>query len=189
MHKNVKISKASCSISAWGCVYHACMSNHCQKRHVLDNGVNWGAGKCEGNGISKLKLIILVLIMSSVSCVKDDEPAITSGIEGTYEGISILDCPGFGYYKQRANTIEITAFDGERINISTMRTNAKANVNQNRYNYVEFYWIGTSDCGRDMYVMYTQGSGQFKGDSLIENGQAQVNGYPATWKTRSIKIK
>jgi hypothetical protein len=25
-----------CKISAWGCVYHACMSDHCQYRHMKE---------------------------------------------------------------------------------------------------------------------------------------------------------
>lgn len=38
-----------CKINDPTCVYHACMSEHCQKRHVLGNGANWGVGKCETN--------------------------------------------------------------------------------------------------------------------------------------------
>jgi hypothetical protein len=36
-----------CKISNWGCLYHACLSDDCQKRFVLENGVNYGKGKCE----------------------------------------------------------------------------------------------------------------------------------------------
>lgn len=35
-----------CKISEWCCVYHACMSDDCQKRIVIKQGVNWGKGKC-----------------------------------------------------------------------------------------------------------------------------------------------
>lgn len=38
-----------CKINDPTCVYHACMSDHCQKKHVMDNGANWGVGKCETN--------------------------------------------------------------------------------------------------------------------------------------------
>ncbi|MFA6876125.1 MAG: hypothetical protein WCQ87_05780 [Parabacteroides sp.] len=137
------------------------------------------------------KLLIIFLLL--VSCEKDEAPAFSTvrvkyDIEGTYEGISILDCPGFGcYHKERKNTIVITAFDAETVGISTMRTNASANVNKAQYRYNTFYWIGTNDCGRHMNVSYT-GTGIIKGDSLIENGTAIVNGYQATWQTRSIKI-
>lgn len=36
-----------CHISDWGCVYHACMTDDCQKTEVLKNGVNWGRGNCK----------------------------------------------------------------------------------------------------------------------------------------------
>lgn len=38
-----------CKISAWGCVYHACMSDDCQKHEVLKTQLleDWGPGKCE----------------------------------------------------------------------------------------------------------------------------------------------
>lgn len=35
-----------CRISNWGCVYHACMSDDCQKHEVLKHQ-DWGDGKCE----------------------------------------------------------------------------------------------------------------------------------------------
>lgn len=35
-----------CRISNWGCVYHACMSDDCQKHEVLKHD-DWGEGKCE----------------------------------------------------------------------------------------------------------------------------------------------
>lgn len=35
-----------CSISAWGCVYHACMSDDCQKREMIRVG-DYGPGSCE----------------------------------------------------------------------------------------------------------------------------------------------
>lgn len=36
-----------CKVNNWECVYHACMSNDCQKQHVLSSGADWGLGKCE----------------------------------------------------------------------------------------------------------------------------------------------
>ncbi len=36
-----------CYSSESSCVYHACMSDDCQKHEVRKNGVNWGPGKCE----------------------------------------------------------------------------------------------------------------------------------------------
>lgn len=138
------------------------------------------------------KLLIIILLFAS--CEKEETiiPAtvrVKYDIEGVYEGISTLDCPEFGcYHKQRKNTVIITAFDAETISISTMRTNASAIVNHNKYRYNTFFWVGTNDCGRHMNVTY-QGSGQLKGDSLIEQGSAIVNGYRATWQTKSIKIK
>ncbi len=43
-----------CKISDWGCVYHACMSDDCQRRFmILDN--DFGAGKCGKKTISKPK--------------------------------------------------------------------------------------------------------------------------------------
>ena len=35
-----------CHTSDYTCLYHACMSNDCQKKEVLSNGANWGEGKC-----------------------------------------------------------------------------------------------------------------------------------------------
>jgi hypothetical protein len=35
-----------CQISDYTCIYHACMSDDCQKRIVLSQGINWGKGKC-----------------------------------------------------------------------------------------------------------------------------------------------
>jgi hypothetical protein len=36
----------NCKISAWGCVYHACMSDHCQKSEMIKDGTSWGNGRC-----------------------------------------------------------------------------------------------------------------------------------------------
>lgn len=36
-----------CKISAWGCPYHACMSDDCQKKVVVSQGVTFGACKCD----------------------------------------------------------------------------------------------------------------------------------------------
>lgn len=40
-----------CKISNWACVYHACMSNDCQKAIVIENmpeiEKDWGKGRCE----------------------------------------------------------------------------------------------------------------------------------------------
>jgi len=36
-----------CKISAWWCVYHACMSDDCQKKYTKKNGADFGPGKCE----------------------------------------------------------------------------------------------------------------------------------------------
>jgi len=38
----------ACKISNWSCVYHACMSDHCQKRFMMAGG-GYGKGKCEKN--------------------------------------------------------------------------------------------------------------------------------------------
>ena len=35
------------------CIYHACMSDDCQKQNVIDNGLNWGDGKCDLNATLK----------------------------------------------------------------------------------------------------------------------------------------
>jgi hypothetical protein len=36
-----------CKISEWGCVYHACMTDDCQKKEVKKQNINFGKGKCE----------------------------------------------------------------------------------------------------------------------------------------------
>ncbi len=36
-----------CKTIDYGCAYHACMSDECQKDHVLSTGANWGFGRCE----------------------------------------------------------------------------------------------------------------------------------------------
>lgn len=36
-----------CKISNWICIYHACMTDECQKKQVLNNNINWGKGNCE----------------------------------------------------------------------------------------------------------------------------------------------
>lgn len=43
-----------CRKHIWSCVYHACMSDDCQKRHVLANGIDWGEGECQINTINKI---------------------------------------------------------------------------------------------------------------------------------------
>jgi len=35
-----------CKISDWSCIYHACMSDDCQKKVVRDQEFNWGNGNC-----------------------------------------------------------------------------------------------------------------------------------------------
>jgi len=34
-------------ISDWSCVYHACMSDHCQKRFVIVDNKTLGNGNCK----------------------------------------------------------------------------------------------------------------------------------------------
>lgn len=47
MKKTFSKAKAKkCKISDWTCLYHACMTNDCQKKHVLKHE-NWGKGNCE----------------------------------------------------------------------------------------------------------------------------------------------
>lgn len=36
-----------CKTSDRGCPYHACMSDDCQKRFMLDSLIHFGPGKCE----------------------------------------------------------------------------------------------------------------------------------------------
>lgn len=36
-----------CKTSNWGCVYHACMTDECQKRYVLKHDKTLGKGKCQ----------------------------------------------------------------------------------------------------------------------------------------------
>jgi len=36
-----------CLTEDWGCVYHACMSDDCQKPHMITQGYNEGSGNCE----------------------------------------------------------------------------------------------------------------------------------------------
>jgi len=39
--------RMKCKTSNRGCVYHACMSDDCQKAAVLRHGTSYGKGKCE----------------------------------------------------------------------------------------------------------------------------------------------
>ena len=36
-----------CLTEDWGCIYHACMSNDCQKPCMIENGYDEGEGNCE----------------------------------------------------------------------------------------------------------------------------------------------
>lgn len=38
---------AACKKSDWCCVYHACMTNDCQRSVVRQQGYNFGHGSCE----------------------------------------------------------------------------------------------------------------------------------------------
>jgi len=135
-------------------------------------------------------ILLFIVSLLVLGCAKDEIAELSTAypLEGTYEGTSLLDCPDLGIHKQRMNTIEITASSAEKITVRTMRTTATASMGYHYYRYQPFYWVGTSDCGKPMNVTY-QGSGQLKGDSLIEQGSAIVNGYQATWQTKSIKLK
>lgn len=42
-----------CKISSWGCVYHACMSDECQKRFMSKK--QFGNGRCEQAKPSTIK--------------------------------------------------------------------------------------------------------------------------------------
>ncbi|KAF0200606.1 MAG: hypothetical protein FD170_3355 [Bacteroidetes bacterium] len=35
-----------CIISDWNCPYHACMTDHCQGKHVAASGSDFGPGIC-----------------------------------------------------------------------------------------------------------------------------------------------
>jgi hypothetical protein len=39
--------KKKCKTSDWGCPYHACMTDDCQKNEVMKNNVDFGNGKCK----------------------------------------------------------------------------------------------------------------------------------------------
>lgn len=41
------MNTVKCKIDDRGCVYHACMSDNCQKNVVLMAGVDWGKGNCD----------------------------------------------------------------------------------------------------------------------------------------------
>lgn len=43
-----------CKTGNWECVYHACMSDDCQKAEVLSSGDSWGLGKCEKDDMISL---------------------------------------------------------------------------------------------------------------------------------------
>lgn len=135
-------------------------------------------------------ILLFIVSLLVLGCAKDEIAELSTAypLEGTYEGTSLLDCPDLGIHKQRMNTIEITASSAEMITISTLRTTATASMGAHYYRYRPFYWIGTSDCGKPLNITY-QGTGILTGDSLIEQGTAIVNGFPATWKTKSIKLK
>ena len=52
--ENLKIGNNSnkqkkCKKGYYGCPYHACMSNDCQKKIVMDQGIDWGKGYCKTN--------------------------------------------------------------------------------------------------------------------------------------------
>lgn len=44
---------AKCKSNNHSCVYHACMSDDCQRKEVLKQSVNWGKGKCRQTKKSK----------------------------------------------------------------------------------------------------------------------------------------
>jgi hypothetical protein len=43
----LKAKAIKCRISNWGCIYHACMTDDCQKQEVLKHDRSWGPGKCQ----------------------------------------------------------------------------------------------------------------------------------------------
>jgi hypothetical protein len=45
--QEVEALRKICKISDLGCVYHACLSDHCQKDEVLKHTKCFGKGKCE----------------------------------------------------------------------------------------------------------------------------------------------
>lgn len=44
-----------CKIDRWDCVYHACMTDDCQKKYVLKAGEDWGPGDCKKETKAKNK--------------------------------------------------------------------------------------------------------------------------------------
>lgn len=38
-----------CTLSDWGCVYHACLTDDCQKQIVISQGFSLGNSKCDNN--------------------------------------------------------------------------------------------------------------------------------------------
>ena len=55
IQKHIEKRDMKCKISAPGCVYHACMSDDCQKAAVFDNGHDWGSGLCERGSVITTK--------------------------------------------------------------------------------------------------------------------------------------
>lgn len=60
-----------CKISDWGCVYHACMSDDCQIKNVLNSNVSWGPGNCEKSKIKFWKPNLLQRLLYKLRIQKD----------------------------------------------------------------------------------------------------------------------
>lgn len=61
-----------CKISDHGCVYHACMSDDCQKEHVLKYNHSLGPGKCDTRESWKVALALSTVKKRFITHFKSD---------------------------------------------------------------------------------------------------------------------
>lgn len=243
------MKEATCPISAWACVYHACLSNHCQKRYCYDQlKGRYGEGVCQEKPEARihayhsthkditfcgksnqdimvtpedllnstsdrkcktcvrlvkmfrkrkvLKMVVaMMLIVSIIGCVKDDEPVSTTvrkvyPVEGRYTGSFFMDNDTIGLHWKFENVLVVCAVDGEQVLIENMKTTAKAWMGAESYYYDPFWLHGQTPCGQ-AFIAQFRGTGKYGEGWITEVGwfKMVLSGEPIRGNWRSEMVK
>lgn len=193
-----------CPISAWECVYHACMSDDCQKRFCMDMIPYSGEGVCAvkenektPDSVTKKVLMIIFLMVSVCSCQKDEEPEFTTvrkvyPVEGRYTGYFYMDNDTINLHWKFKNVLVVCAVNGEELLIENCKTTAKAWMGTGEYHYDVFWVHRQTPCGQD-FVAEMRGTGVVSDSVIREQGWFRMafggEFIRGNWRTEMKKNK
>jgi len=124
-----------CKINDYCCVYHACMSEDCQKKIILSQGhPGWGAGRCKTENNSLKKTIMkekLIITFKSILIGHEIEEIVSAGYNKTGNKFSVIFNGSKGYLDNIEFVCEGKQKDGiNYIHIDSIRNQKGLPINK-----------------------------------------------------------